>query len=119
MTYASEYYGGTVTIVTGAAASIVDGTIECRVGEVKNITIPCNQDISTLSLLFTVETSGKTDVATVVNGDIDKATTEATLALTSAMTSAERTLRWNLARSDTGESVASGLLFCTYDATGD
>lgn len=115
----AEYYGGAGGIVIGAATQVVDGSIMARVGEVKIIAIPCNQDITNETLAFLVETRIGTDVATVSNAAIDKNGETATLTLTDPMTESERTLNWTLYMTDTEETVASGLLFCTYDAEGD
>jgi len=119
MTYASEYYGGGGGVVIGAATAVVDGIIEARVEELKIVAIPCNQDISLLTLAFVAETKRKADVATIADGAITKSGATATLTLTAPMTSAERTLNWSLVIAATNETVASGLLFCTYDAQGD
>lgn len=113
----ADFFGG--VSVTGAATAVEDGSIMAVVGETKSVTIPCNQEVSASSLTFIVETKQKVDVATVANGSITKSGTNATLTLTSPMTSAERTLNWTLFIASTNETVASGLLFCTYDAQGD
>jgi hypothetical protein len=105
----------------GGAAQVVDGngSIACGVGSTGIVEITCNQAVDTIALLFTVETMAKTDVATVLDALITKSDTAATLQLTSAMTSVERTLRWSLVSTSTGEAVAGGLMFVTYDAQGD
>lgn len=95
------------------------GSIKVAVGSTQDVDITCNQDISSLSLSFVVETLSKVDVATVATGSIVKAGDVATLSLTSAMTASERTLRWTMINTSNGEAVASGLMFVTYDAQGD
>lgn len=118
MTYASEYYGAG-GVVTGAATNVAEETMEARVGELKIVSITCNQDVSGAALSFTAETKAKLDVGTVADESITKSGTTATLTLTAPMTSVERTLNWSLVIASTDETVASGLLFCTYDAQGD
>jgi len=115
--YAPNYYGGG----GGSAVLVIDdsGSIPSQVGSTASIEITCNQSVTGLTLLFRVETLAKVDVATVADADIVKDDTSATLSLTSAMTASERTLRWSLTNTSTGEAVASGLMFVTYDAQGD
>lgn len=118
--FGAGWFGGGVGAATVASAStLANGTIEARVGELKRVLIPCNQDISSSTLSFIVETKQKVDVGIVDDGSITKDGTTAELTLTAPMTSAERTLDWSLVIVGTNESVASGKLFCTYDAQGD
>jgi len=118
MTYASEYYGAG-GVVTGAATAISGHSIPASVGEIKIVDITCNQDVSGSALSFIVETKAKLDVATVADEAITKIGTTARLTLTEPMTETDRTLNWSLVIAATNETVASGLLFCTYDAQGD
>lgn len=117
--YASAYYGEYISDRSTVATAVSDDSLYARIGETKAIDIPCNQDLDLLTLLFTVETLRGVDVATVADGSITRDGETATLALTSAMTTVERTLRWSLTDTATGEAVASGLMFVTYDAQGD
>ncbi len=105
----------------GSGVLVIDGSgsIPVAVGSTQEIDITCNQSISTATLSFRVETFAKVDVATVADASITKLGTTATITLTSAMTASERTLRWSLTNTSTGEAVASGLMFVTYDAQGD
>lgn len=114
-----DVFGTGGGIVTGAATAVSDETIEAMVEELKIVQITCNQDVTTSVLSFIVETKQKLDVATISNGSIAKSGTTATLTLTAPMTEVERTLNWSLVIASTNETVASGLLFCTYDAQGD
>lgn len=95
------------------------GSIRAGVGSLARVRVTCNQDVSAKTLLLTVETLSKTDVASVADASITKETAYAFFYLTSAMTTSERTLRWSLVNTDTGEAMASGLMFVTYDAQGD
>jgi hypothetical protein len=105
----------------GVGVQVVDlsGSITATVGSTRQVAITCNQNVEAIALLFVVERMNKTDVASVVDAAIAKLGTTATLSLTSAMTSVERTLRWSLVSATTGEAVNSGLMFVTYDAQGD
>lgn len=105
----------------GVGVQVVDlsGSITATVGSNRQVAITCNQNVEAIALLFVVERMNKTDVASVADASITRAGTTATLALTSAMTSVERTLRWSLVSVTTGEAVNSGLMFVTYDAQGD
>lgn len=114
----AEYYGGGGS-GTGSATAIVGGTIEATVGELKRVVIACNQDVTSAALAFIVETKNKVDVATIADASISGTGASATLTLTAPMTSVERTLNWSLVITTNNETVASGLLFCTYDAQGD
>lgn len=119
MAFAPNFFG-TGPAATGTAIAIdANGSISVQVGATPIVSITCNQDIESLSLTFTVETLRKTDVASVTTGSITKDGTTASLSLTSAMTSSERTLRWSLVNTANGEAVAGGLMFVTYDAQGD
>lgn len=115
----AEYYGGGGGIILGAATNVTLETIEAMVGELKIVQITCNQDVDGKTLSFIAETKKHTDVGTVADGAITKSGTTASLTLTAPMTSVERTLNWSLVITSTNETVASGLLFCTYDAQGD
>lgn len=112
-----SFGGGSAS--SGALAIDASGSIPVSVGSEQEVDITCNQDVTSLVLAFRVETLAKVDVALVADGAISRANTVATLALTTSMTSSERTLRWSLTNTSTGEAVASGLMFITYDAQGD
>lgn len=114
--YASDYYG---EYVSGASPIDASGSITSQVGSTAVYAISCNRQVEDETLEFRVETLQKVDVATVADAAITKNASTATLSLTSAMTTAERTLRWTLLAMSTGEAVASGLMFVTYDAQGD
>lgn len=103
---------------TTAGDSIASSSesIYATVGSTRSVSVICNQDVSSLTLSVTVETKNKTAVDTVVNGSITKSDTIATFALTSGMTSVERTLRVLIKNTANGETVASPLLFVSYDA---
>lgn len=115
----AEYYGEGGGVISGAATTVAAATIQAMVGELKIVTITCNQDVDGKMLSFIAETKQHTDVASIADGAITKSGTTATLTLTAPMTSVERTLNWSLVITSTNETVASGLLFCTYDAQGD
>jgi hypothetical protein len=118
--FGATYFGaGGGSVVGGGTIIDSSGSIPTTVGSTKAIDIICNQTITNLTLLFVVETMRGVDVATVSNGSITKGGTTATLSLTSAMTTVERTLRWSLVNTANGEAVAAGLMFITYDAQGD
>jgi len=118
MAFAPIFFG-VQAASTGALIVDGNGSINAQVGSTSAVAIACNQYVSTLTLAFTVETLGKVDVGTVADASITKDSETATLSLTSAMTASERTLRWSLTNTSTGEAVASGLMFVTYDAQGD
>jgi hypothetical protein len=112
-----SFGGGSV--VGGGTIIDSSGSIPATVGSTKTIDITCNQTVTSLTLLFVVETMRGVDVATVSNDSITKDGTIARLSLTSAMTTVERTLRWSVVNTANGEAVAAGLMFITYDAQGD
>lgn len=115
----AEYYGEGGGVISGAATAVSAETIEAMVEELKIVQITCNQDVDGKTLSFVVETKQKVDVDIIDDTGISKSGTTATLTLTAPMTSVERTLNWSLVIASTNETVASGLLFCTYDAQGD
>lgn len=118
MTYAQAYFGGAGAI-TGAATVFSGGSINAVVGEQKQVTVTCNQDIESLTLEVVIETKAGVDVSTISSGSISNSGTAATFSLDAASTSAERTLNWSIRRADTSEAVATGLLFVTTVAAGD
>lgn len=120
--FGANYFGGGGSGIGDDVDGVIyesNGSIEARVGSTATVNIECNRVVTSLTLAFTVETIQKTDVAIVADADITKIGTSALVALTSAMTASERTLRWSLVNTTDGDAVDGGLMFVTYDAQGD
>ena len=101
-----------------ATSSSVE-SIYARVDEAKQVSVTCSKAVDGLTLEVVVETTDKTDVATIADGSITKSGTTATFSLTTAITASERTLRYTVKNTADDETLASGKLFVTYDAQGD